>query len=300
MGRPVTSTPGREFDKQKPFVSLPVIDSVLFTLGPLHIYAYGFMLALGYGAATVLALREAKRRNWPTDVMMDYAVYLFLAGLVGGRVVFIIQELPYFLAFPEEIFFLKNGLSSLGVILGAAVVSGIMARRHRWNWWELGDILSAPLALGLSFAAVGSSRLGRITGIPWAVVTDGQGFHPLGAYYATAYYLTFTVVWNLRRRSRFTGQLTLLAVFLLSLIRFIGEFFAADGVIVNLSQVLALVGMGISLALLRQGAERSIPGTGSKLTATFPVQRSWPWRLRRILIWLVGLVFLLSIYYLRA
>lgn len=254
------------------------------------------MLSLGYGAAVMLALREARRLGWSTDLMLDYLICVFIAGLLMARLLFVLSELPYFIAFPEELLSISNGLSSFGAVIGFGLVTAWVLRRHEWDYRQLADILAAPLALGLAIASVGTSRLGRMTNLIWGVVSDGQGFQPLGAYQAIGFYLTFVVVWGLRWRARFPGQMGLLAVFCLGLTEFIVGCFAEEYLLVNSSQLLGLLAMGAVLLIIRETDITKVEGYMEHYKALGPSKAPW---YRRIS-WVWGLLLLLCVYYLRA
>ncbi len=273
------------------------MDTVLFTLGPFHIYAYGAMLSLGYGAAVMLALRETRRRGWSTDLMLDYLICVFIAALVMARVLFVLCELPYFIAFPEELLSINNGLSGLGAILGIAGVTAWILRETDWHPRHLADVLAAPLALGTAIASVGTSRVGKVTALALAVVSDGQGFHPLGAYQAIGNYLTFVVVWSLRRRARFPGQLALLAVFGLGLTQFVVGFFADHTWGLSGGQLLGLLAMALVIYIVRNtDITKGEDDTMEHYKALGPSKAPW----HRRISWIWGLLLLLYIYYLRA
>ena len=273
------------------------MDTVLFTLGPFHIYAYGAMLSLGYGAAVVLALRETRRRGWSSDMMLDYLICVFIAGLLMARILFVLCELPYFTAFPEELLSINNGLSGLGAILGFVAVTAWVLRQTHWDYRHLADVLAAPLALATAITSVGTSRVGRVTALALAVVSDGQGFHPLGAYQAIGSYLTFVVVWNLRRKAKFPGQLGLLSIFGLGLTQFLVGFFAEPHFIYNGGQLLGVLAMASVIVIVRntditEGEEDYM----EHHKALGPSKAPWYRRIG----WVWGLLFLLCIYYLRA
>ncbi|HHV94266.1 MAG TPA: hypothetical protein GXX47_07010 [Firmicutes bacterium] len=274
------------------------IDTVLFQLGPFHIYAYGFMLSVGYGAGIILALREARRRDFPVNLVLDYLVSVFIAGLLTARFFFVLTELPYFLAFPEDLLNIGNGLSPFGAVLGFGLVTFWYIHQYRWDYRVLADILAAPLALGLAITSVGTSCLGRMTSVPWGIHWDGDIYHPLGAYQAVGSYITFILVWSLRRKARFPGQMGLVALFFLGLTQLVTGFFAAETLFFNSRQLQGLLAVVLALVMVR----------GKKITAADqdymehyralgPSKAPW---YRRMVSWLWGLLLLLVVYFWRA
>lgn len=274
------------------------IDTVLFQLGPFHIYAYGFMLSVGYGAGIILALREARRRDLSTDLVLDYLICVFIAGLLMARLIFVLSELPYFLAFPEELLNIGNGLSPLGAVLGFGLVTFWYIHRYGWDYRVLADVLAAPLALGLAITSIGTSCLGRVTSLPWGIPWDGQRYHPLGVYQGLGSYLAFALVWSLRWKTRFPGQMWLVAVFFLGLTQFVTGFFAEEALVFNSRQLFGLLAMGLAVVLVK---EKKITAADEEYMEHYKALGSSkaPWY-RRIISWLWGLLLLVLIYYCRA
>ena len=254
------------------------------------------MLSWGYAAAVVLALRETRRRGWSPELMLDYLICVFIAGLLMARILFVLGELPYFLAFPEELLSISNGLSGFGAIIGFGLVTAWALRRYDGDYRHLADILAAPLAIGVAITSVGTSRVGRATNVLWAVVSDGQGFQPLGAYQAIGFYLTFVIVWSLRWRIQFPGQMGLITVFCLGLTRFVVGFFAKEYLLFNSSQLVGILAMALVILIIRETDIGESAGYMEHYKALGPSKAPWYRRIR----WIWGLLLLLSIYYLRA
>ena len=54
---------------------------ILFEIGPIKIFTYGFLLALGFLSAIFVAGREAKRLGIPPGKFFDLCFYIILAAL---------------------------------------------------------------------------------------------------------------------------------------------------------------------------------------------------------------------------
>src|SRR5438309_11202920 len=57
----------------------------------LPVYGYGLMLFMAYLLCTALARRLCKREGIDGTLIPDLAIWLFVAGILGGRAVFVIQ-----------------------------------------------------------------------------------------------------------------------------------------------------------------------------------------------------------------
>ena len=75
---------------------------VLIKIGPLTIHTYGFLIAIGFLVALALAGREAKRKDVPTESVIDVGFYALLSGIIGARVFFILTNLGTFLEHPLD------------------------------------------------------------------------------------------------------------------------------------------------------------------------------------------------------
>ena len=62
--------------------------SILFRIGPVTIFSYGFMLMLAFVVGTALAMREARRKGLDADAILDLAPWVLVASVVGARLVF--------------------------------------------------------------------------------------------------------------------------------------------------------------------------------------------------------------------
>ena len=105
---------------------------ILFEIGPIKIFTYGFLLALGFLSAIFVAGREAKRLGIPPGKFFDLCFYIILAALVGSRLLYVLLELRTFLAHPLKIFALwEGGLVFHGGVILAFLVAVFYIRAPR-------------------------------------------------------------------------------------------------------------------------------------------------------------------------
>ncbi len=94
---------------------------VLFELGPVKIRSFGVMIVLGFFAALWLVRRRARAFGFDPNKVADLCLAVLFAGVIGARVVFILQELPTYIANPRSLLTLEfAGLTSFGGLLFAA------------------------------------------------------------------------------------------------------------------------------------------------------------------------------------
>ncbi len=134
---------------------------VLFRLPPwmdngLPIYGYGFMLFLAFLACTWLAGRRAEVAGIAKERVQDLALWLFVGGLIGSRVVFMIQSnLPL-----SHFFFIwEGGLVFYGGLVGGtaayALAHPFLVRKYGLSTLKLADVIAPCAALGLCLGRIG-------------------------------------------------------------------------------------------------------------------------------------------------
>ena len=88
---------------------------ILFHVGIYPVYAYGFMICLGFIAGMTLAYRRLKQKGFDPSLVFDFAIICLLSGILGARIFFLAQYNHYF---DFTIFNIFEGISPTGGILG--------------------------------------------------------------------------------------------------------------------------------------------------------------------------------------
>ena len=213
---------------------------ILYKIGPIHLYTYGLFLALGFLAAILVAGQEAKRLGLPEGHFYDLCFYIILAAIIGSRLLFVIVDPGPFLKNPLKIFAIwEGGLVFHGGLIAALITAFFYMRRHGLPWRPTFDALAVGMPLGVTLGRIGCFMAGCCFGkpsdLPWAVrFTNPETLcpvldylHPAQLYEALLSLGIFGVVFWLRKRKRFDGQILLTYFLLAGLVRFTVEFFRA-------------------------------------------------------------------------
>lgn len=140
----------------------------MLQVGPLAIRWYGFLIAAGVFLGTIWALNAARKRNLDTEKLLDSAVWLVLAGLVGARLVYVLTSPGYFFgpgSNPLDVFKVwEGGISIHGGVIGIMVALYFYARANGLNMWSMLDVLSPVAALGIIGGRIGNFMNGTDTG----------------------------------------------------------------------------------------------------------------------------------------
>ena len=146
----------------------------------LPIRGYGVMLLLAVSSAVALLVYRAKKRGYEPELMLSLSFWLFLAGIVGARVFYVIEywepqfhkdTLAQTLAAVFNI--TQGGLVVFGSLIGGAIAALIFISRHRLPVLALGDLMTPSIVLGMAVGRIGCFFNGCCFGgaceLPWAV-----------------------------------------------------------------------------------------------------------------------------------
>jgi len=204
---------------------------VLFRIGPLTIYSYGLMVALGFLAGIGIAIWLAKREKIATEKILDLAVYVLIASVVGARLFYVIEFWPEFITNPLNVFFVwQGGLVFYGGLLLAVITILIYAQASKINVWKLLDIIAPATALGYAIGRIGCFLNGCCYGIecslPWAVSFPNLAGlrHPTQIYASLTGLLIFGLLMVLWRFRKFEGQVFCAGLTMYGIYRFSIEF----------------------------------------------------------------------------
>jgi len=148
----------------------------LFQLPIVHVTvkSYGTMMVIGFVLAVLLMRRLMKGQGENPENIVNLALYALIAGVIGARIMYVIDYWPNYRDDPLSVFAVwQGGLVYLGgVILAVAVVLiYLFARRLPVRLYL--DVLSIGLMLGLSFGRIGcflnGCCFGKVTGCPLGV-----------------------------------------------------------------------------------------------------------------------------------
>lgn len=151
----------------------PVIYTVPI-LGGIKIFGYGLMLFIAYMAATNLAAWLARREKLNPEVIHDLALGVFLGGLIGARLFYVIQYWGDKVHSFADIFKIwEGGIVLYGSIIGGTIAFFAYRLLRPFPFLPYLDAIAPALALGIAIGRVGCFLNGCCYGdtcsLPWAV-----------------------------------------------------------------------------------------------------------------------------------
>ena len=227
-------------------------------LGPLTIYTYGLMLALGLAVGIALLCFELRRKLIDPSHGIWIALIVIASGVVGSRLLFIVEERARFLVDPAAVAFSTGGLSFYGGLIVALLAIYPYLRWSGIGLLRFGDAAAPGALLGRGIGRIGchlsgDGDYGLPTTLPWGtdysngiyppskaiarlpelarafpggVAPDDLPMHPTGVYEFLLSALVFAVLWRYRARIRPNGRLFMLYLVATGGLRFGLEFLA--------------------------------------------------------------------------
>ena len=193
------------------------INPVAFHLGPLAVRWYGLGYVLGIAVAAWVAFPYALRRGIGEDEIWSTLSWSIVAGLVGGRLYYVVQNnFGFFLRHPQNILAAwDGGMAFYGAIFAVTGVMIYFHWRHGYPLWRFLDAGALFAVLGQAFGRLGNIVNGDIVGyptkLPWGTVYTnlhamapqlGTAYQPAAVYELLFNLFFFAVLYHLRFRLR--------------------------------------------------------------------------------------------------
>ena len=228
---------------------------VLFHLGPLTVYSFGLMMALGFLAGDYSIRLECKRRGLDLEFSSSLVIVAAIAGIVGSRIYAILDDLPGYLADPMSMIFSGAGFVFYGGLIGGLIGVFLVSRWYRVPFTVTMDLAAPALAIGQSIGRIGcllsgDGDWGLPSTLPWAMsypkaiigwnsatvlklddhyqlvsgFFPGVRVHPAPIYESILYLGVFMILWSMRKTSNPPGRLLYWYFVLAGAVRFGVEF----------------------------------------------------------------------------
>ncbi len=243
------------------------IDPIIVTLGPFSLSWHSLFIVIGIAVGVWLPARLVAKAGLSADRLYSIALWGVPGGIIGARLVHVIDYWGYYSANPGTILaFWQGGLAIWGGILGGTITVLILARISRFPLAPYADRAALGLILAQAIGRIGDiingEHISTATNLPWGVVyihpnSPGYGLppvHPAVAYELLMDLFIFGILWKLLGRIRPDGSLFLLYLTLYSIGRFFLSFLRLDSATVFLSlsqpQWISLLVLAVAIPLL--------------------------------------------------
>jgi len=235
----------------------------LFSIGPIHIYFFGLMIAIAAIVGGTFAIKQGEKRGINEDIMFNLIIIVVISGVLGARLFYILFYNPsFYFSNPGEIIKInEGGLSIHGGIFSAVVAGYLYSIKSKISFLKLADIAVVGITLAQGIGRVGCDVFGKpMTNIMiWGINYNGQILHPAQVYEFILDYILFIILWRRSYKKKFEGELFIIYLIAFAIIRGIVEFFRINPVIwgpFSISHLLSLVLVIIGLVMYKLLSKR--------------------------------------------
>lgn len=243
-----------------------------FSLGPLYVHSYSITMLIAIWTGYFIALAQARKQKIPQAVMTDAVLITLIAGVIGARLGYVIQNIPHFTTNWQEALQINGGgLSIHGAVVVGLIALAIFAKKHKFSLLRLTDCFALPLLAGQVIGRLGNyfnqELFGYPTNLPWKLFIDPEHrpveytsqayFHPTFLYEMILNTIGFAILNRIKFKHE--GQLTLTYVIVFAVSRFVTEIFRiSDRLLIDLSlaQIISILLFIFSLFFLMQASSR--------------------------------------------
>ena len=230
----------------------------ILELGPITLYSYGLMIALGFITVLYFMQRDAKRCGIDPNAIGDTAFWVLILGVAATRVAHIILY-PQYYSWTDPIGWVNvtnGGLVFQGAIPVAILYCYWALKRRQIPFWKAADVVMPYVPVGQAFGRMGCLLKGcchgdRADHLPWAIsfpegspafhthqeryadfpvdATWSYPVHPTQLYSVILLLSICAVLLYVRRNRPFVGITLPLYFALYGVCRFAVEIFRGDG-----------------------------------------------------------------------
>lgn len=218
---------------------IPYIEIETIKFGFITVHIWGLMVSLGFIAGIALGYFLAKKKGIKTDHIFNLAFWILLCSIIGARLFHVLfYDFEYYRRNLIDVFKIwQGGLSVFGGFIGSVIAYIIYVRKHKLDFWKLGDIAVFALPAGLAIGRLGCFFIHDHPGIKsnffLAVDYPGGPRHDLGLYLVLVNFLIFLIFVLIAKlyKTRFDGFFVIVFCFIYGISRFFLDFLRAWDII---------------------------------------------------------------------
>lgn len=254
------------------------IDPVLLHLGPFELRWYSLTIILAIVAAIAISVRRGRKKGIDSDTIFSIGFVGVIAGIVGARLVHVVDHWDHYMADPGQILQIQQGgLAIWGGLAAGSIAVLLYSRMKHIPLGRLADTLAPGLLVAHIIGRIGciinGDAYGGFTDVPWAFIYTHPGAlipathfgvptHPYPVYEMLLNGLGLLLVLWIDRRYRIDGLAFLGYLSVYSLGRFVLTFVRQENITLwglQQAQIIALLVLAASLTAMVYLARRKKP-----------------------------------------
>lgn len=229
------------------------INNVAVNIFGIDIYWYAILIVCAFVVGIILCKKDNGKYEIKFDDILELFVIIIPISIVCARIYFVLFKLDYYIQNPIEIFDMRDGgLAIYGGIIGAVITIILYCKKRKISALDIMDYIVPYLVLGQAIGRWGNffnieAHGGETTSIfRMGIIENGQYMevHPTFLYESVCNLIIFIILYVLKNKRKYKGQMTYLYLALYGVIRAIIEGLRTDSLMIGnfrVSQLLSII-----------------------------------------------------------
>ncbi|QTD41854.1 prolipoprotein diacylglyceryl transferase [Sporosarcina sp. Te-1] len=229
----------------------------LLTIGPVTLYGYGLMIAIGIFFAYRLLEYRARKHQFDVKHISSLTLWGLLGGFIGAKLLYWITQFPNIISNPRILLNIGEGYVVYGGIIGGILAGLLYCKIQHLPFLKHLDLFAPSIALAQGFGRIGCLLAGCCYGAEtnsWFGITfhhsdiapNGVALVPTQIMESVFSFGVCILLLLVAKRTKKVGLVACAYLILYSAGRFIIEFFRGDIIrgevgILSTSQFIALL-----------------------------------------------------------
>lgn len=211
----------------------------LFSIGPVTVYGYGLMIAIGALSAYITSEYRAKKKGLKYELIFNLFIWALVGGILGAKLLYYVTQIKEIITRPSLLLDISHGFVVYGGIIGGIFSGYLFIRKHKLNFLEYFDLVMPSIALAQGFGRLGcvlaGCCYGNVTDSAFHIIFHQSEFAPNNVPLVPTQpvssaldFLNFFVLIIISRITKAKGQVAGFYLTFYSAGRFILEFYRGD------------------------------------------------------------------------
>ncbi len=211
----------------------------LFTIGPVTVYGYGLMIAIGIIAAYTVAEYRGKKQGLQHELIFNLTIWCLIGGILGAKLLYYLTQLKAIIADPSLLLDVSQGFVVYGGIIFGIFAGFLFTKKHKLNFLTYFDLVMPSIALAQGFGRLGCLLAGccygeKTNSFFHIIFTDSKyapnniSLIPTQPLSSAFDFLNFFILVWIAKHTKAHGQVAGFYLTFYSAGRFIIEFFRGD------------------------------------------------------------------------
>lgn len=238
------------------------ISNIAFEFGELRIYWYGLIIVFAILLAFLFMKKDDGKYGIKFEDFLYLSIFLIPVSFICARIYYVVFYFDYYKDNLINVINIRDGgLAIYGGVIGGIITTVVYCKIKKINVLDMLDYITPYLALGQAIGRWGNffnvEAFGEQTNSIFRMGIMQNGIytevHPTFLYESVADLAIFILLFCIRNKRKFKGEITFLYLMLYSIARFFIEGLRTDSLMFynfRISQIVSIIMFVISILYL--------------------------------------------------